>query len=81
MQTVRRVAMGSAVGTFTDEEVENLSPENRDQLKQAALQELRNNPDIRRIIEEDPTILTTNPDINEILREKLNPIREGFEPG
>jgi hypothetical protein len=65
--------MGSPVGTFSDDEVKDLSPADREKLKKLALRELAASRAIRSIIAKCPTLLTTDPSINKILRKKLAP--------
>jgi hypothetical protein len=63
--------MGDQLGVFSDDEVQGLSPQEREQQKRRILQLLETNPDIRAIIEEDPRILTRNSRINAILKREL----------
>jgi hypothetical protein len=63
--------MGDQLGVFSDDEVQGLSDQEREQQKRRILQLLETNPDIRAIIAEDPRILTRNSHINAILRREL----------
>jgi hypothetical protein len=68
---VEVLAMGDRVGVFTEAEVEDLSEQDREQLKQQILQQLQNNPDIRARINEEPRLLTRDDKIREILRREV----------
>jgi hypothetical protein len=54
-------------GVFDEAELQGLSEQDRDQLKQQVLQQLHNNLDIRARINEDPGLLTSDDRIREIL--------------
>jgi hypothetical protein len=63
--------MGDQLGVFDNNEVGNLTPQQREQQKQRILELLQNNPEIRAIINQDPRILTRDRAINGILRREL----------
>jgi len=63
--------MGDQLGVFDDNEVQNLTPQQREQQKQRIQELLQNNPEIRAIINQDPRILTRDRAINAILRREL----------
>jgi hypothetical protein len=66
--------MGSPVGTYNDDELKGLSEADREELKRAALKELYDSKDIRKIIENHPTLLTRDREINKKLRGKLDSV-------
>jgi len=66
--------MGSPVGTYNDDEVKGLSEAEREELKRAALKELHESKEIRKIIEAHPTLLTRDREINQKLRGKLDSV-------
>jgi hypothetical protein len=66
--------MGSPVGTYDDDEVNNLSPKDREELKRRAVQTLLSSAEIRAIIKKNPTVLARDRKINKVLRQKLDPV-------
>jgi hypothetical protein len=73
------VAMGDMVGVHTEEELKTLSPQQREQLKQQILDQLQTSPEIRKIINEDPQILTSDSRINEVLKRELRPFFDSLK--
>jgi hypothetical protein len=65
--------MGNTVGAYEEKELEGLSSEQREQLKQEVLRLLHTSPEIRAIIDQQPRMLTRNSDINKILKRELQP--------
>jgi hypothetical protein len=68
--------MGNGVGTFHHDEVKDLSPGDREELKRQTLQQLETSQEIRAIINSNPELLTKIPEINAILRKNLTPVWE-----
>lgn len=73
--------MGSTVGVFGDNEVEELTEQDKTMLKEHILHHIQTSPDIRRIISENPKLLTENEDIRNILRRKANKLRNRLKKG
>jgi len=74
--------MGTGVGVHTDKEVEKLSKEQREQLKEEIVRRLRTSDDILRIIMSDrdllPEFMKRHPEIKEILRKDVQPTYSKF---
>lgn len=73
--------MGDAVGVHDDAELAGLNPQQRDQLKQEVLRQLATNQQIRDIINRDPTILTSDSAINEVLKAAVAPTLQRLRGG
>jgi len=65
--------MGNLVGLFTDNELENLSPEEHKKLKEEVIKQLQTSTEIRDRLIEDPRVLTRDEKIATILRRELAP--------
>jgi hypothetical protein len=65
-----RDAMGFAVGVFTDAEVKELTVNEKKRLKEHVIHYIRTSAEIRRIISNNPRLLTKNPKIRKVLRKK-----------
>lgn len=68
--------MGSSVGVFNDHEVNDLTDADKRLLKEHILNHIQTSAEIRRIVEANPRILTENPEIREILREKAGTLQK-----
>ena len=66
--------MGDLVGVHDDRELKGLSKRARDEIKKQVLKQLQSNAKIRRIINRNPTILTSTNSIHKELRSKLRPM-------
>jgi len=73
--------MGDAVGVHDERELAGLNPQQREQLKQEVLRQLANNPQVRDIINEEPTILTSDSRINDIVKQALAPTLQQLRGG
>jgi hypothetical protein len=62
--------MGFAVGVFTDPEVKELTVHEKKMLRAHVIKYMRTSAEIRRIISDNPKLLTKNPKIRKILRRK-----------
>jgi hypothetical protein len=67
--------MGSPVGVFTDDEVKELTINEKNLLKEHIIQHIQTSAEIRRIISDDPKLLTGNPKIRKILRRKAGKLQ------
>jgi hypothetical protein len=67
--------MGSPVGVFTDAEVRELTVKQKKMLKEHVVQHIQTSAEIRRIIRDNPKLLTKNSKIKKILRKKANKLR------
>jgi hypothetical protein len=62
--------MGSPVGVFTDEEVKELTINEKRLLKEYIIQYIVTSAEIRRVISDNPKLLTRNAKIRKVLRRK-----------
>ena len=67
--------MGSPVGVFTDAEVRELTVKQKKMLREHVIQHLQTSAEIRRIIRDNPKLLTKNAKIKKILKKKANKLR------
>jgi len=65
--------MGNEVGVYDEHEVQDLSPEERKQLKKYTLEQLHASSEVRDLISKNPKLVTTFKDINNALRGLLDP--------
>jgi hypothetical protein len=72
--------MGSPVGVFTDAEVRELTAKQKKMLREHVIQHIRTSAEIRRIISDNPKLLTKNAKIKKILRKKANKLRTRLGP-
>lgn len=68
--------MGSPVGVFTDDEVKNLTPEDKAMLKEHILRHIQTSKEILDIIDNNPNLLTKDQGIKDILRKKAEKLRD-----
>jgi hypothetical protein len=68
--------MGYKVGAFREDEVRDLSPGERKELKRHTLQALQNSREIRALMTRNPKLFTNIKKVKEILRKKVNPVRK-----
>jgi hypothetical protein len=68
--------MGVPVGVFDDEEVKNLSEADKRLLKEYILGQIQTSEEVRRIIRDNPRILTVDPDVRTILRQKAGTLKD-----
>ena len=69
--------MGNGVGVYDEDEVSDLSPSDREELKKFAMEQLNASEAIRDIIRNNPKLLTgltADPQIKSVLKGKLNPL-------
>ena len=62
--------MGIAVGVFTNAEVKELTAREKKMLREHVIETIRTSAEIRRIISDNPRLLTRNPKIRNVLRTK-----------
>lgn len=67
--------MGSPVGVFTEEEVKELTSNEKKLLKEHIVQHMQTSPEVGRILSGNPKILTGNKKIRTVLRRKANKLR------
>ena len=67
--------MGSEVGVFDDEEVEELTERDKAILKEHILHHIQTAAEIRRVISEKPKTLTEVGEIRDILRRKASKLQ------
>jgi hypothetical protein len=65
--------MGNEVGVYEDQEVQDLTPQEREQLKKHTLEQLHASQEVREIINKYPVLVTKDPNINKALRAVLDP--------
>jgi hypothetical protein len=65
--------MGNEVGVYENNEVQDLTEEERKQLKKHTLDQLHASQDVRDIINNNPLLVTKDPNINKALRAVLDP--------
>jgi hypothetical protein len=63
--------MGSPVGVFTNAEVRELTVKQKKMLREHVVQLIQTSAEIRRIVRDNPKLLTKNAKIKKILRSKL----------
>jgi len=68
--------MGSIVGVFTDEEVAGLSKKDIALLRRYVVHYIQTSAEIRRIIHDDPKIVTRHPKIRQILRREAGALHK-----
>jgi hypothetical protein len=68
--------MGSVVGVYTDKEVQGLSKEDIALLRRHVVHHIQTSAEIRRIIHDDPKIVTIHPDIRAILRREAGALHK-----
>jgi hypothetical protein len=68
--------MGSVVGVFTDKEVQGLSKKDIALLRAHVVHLIQTSAEIRRIIHDDPKIVTRHPKIREILRREAGALHK-----
>jgi hypothetical protein len=73
--------MGSPVGVFTDAEVRKLTVKQKKTLREHVILYLQTSAEIRRIIRDNPKLLTKNAKIKKILRKKANRLRNRLGSG
>jgi hypothetical protein len=61
------------VGVYEDQEVQDLTPQEREQLKKHTLEQLHASQEVREIINKYPVLVTKDPNINKALRAVLDP--------
>ena len=74
--------MGNTTGVHTDKEVEHLTSQEREELRQKIIQLLRTSEDVRKIIASDkvlPKLMETFPNIREILKKEVQPTYEQYQ--
>lgn len=64
------------MGVFTDEEVADLSEEDKAILKAHIVHQIQTSPHIRQIIHNNPKYVTNDPDARTILRREAGALRE-----
>jgi len=65
--------MGSEIGVYSNQEVQDLTPEEREDLKKHTLEQLHASQEVRDIINKNPLLVTKDPNINKTLRAVLDP--------
>jgi len=65
--------MGNEVGVYENQEVQDLTPQEREQLKKHTLEQLHASQEVRDIINKNPVLVTKDPNINKALRAALDP--------
>jgi hypothetical protein len=75
--------MGNGVGVHSEDEVKNLTKEQRDQLKDEVIRHLRTSEEIHQILRSDPNIIETltksNTQLRDILKKGCSPTYSGFQ--
>ena len=71
--------MGNSKGMpiFNDDELEHLSESDREKLKNDALEEIRNNQEIRDLLKTNPEVFANRPEVRDVVRKKLKSWVEG----
>jgi len=68
--------MGAAVGVLSKGQLKGLSKKDKAQLKEHVVHFIETSPEIRKIIDKNPKLVTKNPRIRAILRREAGPMLE-----
>jgi hypothetical protein len=71
--------VGDTLGVFTNSEVKELNPDERELLKHHIIQQLQTSEEVHKIIGANPKLLqalTKHPKIRKILRAKARPLKD-----